>query len=59
MKIKITQIKSSIGRKLNQKKVLTALGIRRMHYTVIHEDSPVIMGMVNKVKHLVNVEKLD
>ncbi|MBD3232392.1 MAG: 50S ribosomal protein L30 [candidate division Zixibacteria bacterium] len=59
MKIKITQIKSAIGRKQNQKKVLTALGIHKMHQTVVHEDSPTIMGMVDKVKHLVTVEKQD
>ncbi|MCP4632884.1 MAG: 50S ribosomal protein L30 [candidate division Zixibacteria bacterium] len=57
MKIKITQIKSAIGRLENQKRVLKALGIRKMHQTVIHEDSPTIMGMVDKVRHLIKIEK--
>ena len=59
MKIKITQVKSAIGRLENQKKVLRALGIRKMHQTVIHEDSPTIMGMVGKVNYLIKVEKVN
>ncbi len=58
MKVKITQVRSAIGRIENQKRVLKALGIRRMHHTVVHEDSHTIMGMINKVKHLVKVEKV-
>ncbi len=58
MKIKITQIRSTIGRIENQGRVLKALGIHRMHQSVVHEDSPVIMGMVNKVRHLIKLEKL-
>ena len=57
-KIKVTQIKSKIGQPESQKKILEALGIRKMHQTVEHEDTPQIMGMVNKLKHLVKVEKL-
>jgi large subunit ribosomal protein L30 len=57
-KIKVTQIKSKIGQPEAQKKILTALGIRKMHQTVEHEDTPQVMGMVNKLKHLVKVEKL-
>ncbi|MBP5364780.1 MAG: 50S ribosomal protein L30 [Bacteroidales bacterium] len=56
-KIKITQIKSSIGAPAQQKKVLAALGIKRMHHTVEKEDNASILGMVEKVKHLVSVEK--
>jgi len=59
MKIRITQIRSGVGRIQNQKRVLIALGIHRMHQTVTHEDSLTIMGMVDKVKHLVRVEKQD
>jgi len=57
-KIKVTQIKSKIGQPESQKKILVALGIRKMHQTVEHDDTPQIMGMVNKLKHLVKVEKL-
>jgi large subunit ribosomal protein L30 len=57
-KIKVTQIKSKIGQPESQKKILAALGIRKMHQTVEHEDTPAIMGMVRKLKHLVKVEKL-
>ncbi|MBD3168259.1 MAG: 50S ribosomal protein L30 [candidate division Zixibacteria bacterium] len=57
MKVRITQIRSAIGRQENQKRVLRALGIRKMHQTVVHEDSPTIMGMVNKIKHLLKVEE--
>lgn len=57
-KIKVTQIKSKIGQPEAQKKILKALGIRKMHQTVEHDDSPQVMGMVNKLKHLVKVEKL-
>jgi large subunit ribosomal protein L30 len=57
-KIKITQIRSGIGRPLRQKRTLEALGIRKMHHTVEHDATPQILGMVNKVKHLVKVEEL-
>ncbi|MEA3475952.1 MAG: 50S ribosomal protein L30 [Candidatus Cloacimonadota bacterium] len=58
MKLKITQIKSQIGQKLNQKETLKALGIRKMNQTVIHKDIPEIRGMINTVSHLVKVEKI-
>ncbi|PQJ79183.1 50S ribosomal protein L30 [Polaribacter porphyrae] len=57
-KIKVTQIKSQIGRLKNQKRTLEALGLRRLNQTVEHEATPSIVGMVNKVSHLVSVEKL-
>jgi large subunit ribosomal protein L30 len=55
-KIKITQVISRIGSTARQKKNLDALGIKKMGQTVVHEDSPIILGMVEKVKHLVKVE---
>jgi large subunit ribosomal protein L30 len=55
-KIKITQVISRIGSTARQKKNLDALGIKKMSQAVIHEDSPIILGMVEKVKHLVKVE---
>jgi large subunit ribosomal protein L30 len=54
-KIKITQIKSRIGSSERQKNTLDALGLRKMHSTVEHNATPQILGMINKVKHLVKV----
>ncbi len=56
-KIKIKQVRSRIGCSAHQKKVLTALGLRKREQVVEHEDSVSILGMVEKVKHLVVVEK--
>lgn len=57
-KIKVTQVKSQIRRPKDQKRTLESLGLRRMNQTVEHDASPTILGMVNKVSHLVSVEKL-
>ena len=57
-RLKITQIKSAIHRQQSQKKTLVALGIKRMHDTVEHNDTPQIRGMIHKISHLVNVECL-
>ena len=56
-KIRITQIRSRIGSTARQKRTLDALGLRRMHKSVELEASPQILGMVNKVKHLLKVEE--
>ncbi|MBD5172026.1 MAG: 50S ribosomal protein L30 [Bacteroides sp.] len=56
--IKITQIKSRINAPKDQKLTLDALGIHKMHHSVIKEDTPSVMGMVKKVHHLVEVTKL-
>jgi len=58
-KLKITQIRSAIGRLENQKRTMYALGIKRLHHTVVHEDSPVIRGMISKVAHLLKVEPFE
>ncbi len=55
-KLKITQTKSVIRRPGTQKRTMVALGLRRMHQTVVHEDSPQVRGMVAQVQHLVRVE---
>ncbi len=57
-KVRITQIKSRIGQSETQKRTLDALGIRKMHQTVEHDDTPQIMGMVSKLRHLLKVQKL-
>ena len=52
-KIKVTQVKSSIKRMQSQKRTLEALGLRGIGKEVIHENTPNIMVIINKVKHLV------
>ena len=55
-KIKLTQVRSIIDRPRKQKDTMKALGLRRMNHTVVKEASPQVLGMVNKVKHLLKVE---
>ncbi|MBX2927897.1 MAG: 50S ribosomal protein L30 [Saprospiraceae bacterium] len=57
-KIKVTQVKSIIDRPQRQKDTMKALGIRKMHQTVVHEATPQILGMVHKINHLVKVEEV-
>jgi len=54
---RVTLVKSPIGYTQRQKDTVRALGLRRMHQTVEHVDSPVIRGMLDKVSHLVQVEE--
>jgi large subunit ribosomal protein L30 len=56
-KIKITQVKSVIDRSERQKKTIVALGLRKINASVEVEATPQILGMVNKVNHLVKVEE--
>jgi len=56
-KIKITLEKSGIGYAQRQKLTLRSLGLRRLHQTVVQEDSGSVRGMINKVRHLVRVEE--
>ena len=53
--IKIKQIKSRINCPAVQNRTLDALGLKKMNHTVVKEDTPSVMGMVNKVRHLVEV----
>ncbi|MBP1673361.1 MAG: rpmD [Bacteroidetes bacterium] len=57
-KIKITQVRSAIDRPIRQKRSLEALGLKKMHQTVEHNPTPQILGIVEKVKHLVQVEEI-
>jgi len=57
-KLKITQVRSAIRRHEKQKRTIEALGLHRLHQTVIHPDVPQIRGMVRKVAHLVQVEEV-
>jgi len=56
-KIKVTQVKSAIKKPQNQKRTLEALGLKRIGQVVEHDDTPNILGMINKVKHLVSAEE--
>lgn len=56
-KIKVTKVKSAINRPKTQKLTLESLGLRKIGQTVVHDNTPSIIGMVNKVKHLVSVEE--
>ena len=57
-KIIVKQTKSSIKRPKDQKLTLEALGLTRIGRTVEHEATPSILGMINKVKHLISVEEV-
>ena len=57
--LKVTQVKSAIGRKKNQRETLRTLGLKRIHDSVVQEDRPEIRGMVRTVRHLVAVEEVD
>ncbi len=58
-KLRITQIRSAIGRLENHKRTIRALGLGKLHRTVVHDDHPTIRGMVRTVRHLVTVEEVD
>ncbi|MBU1098650.1 MAG: 50S ribosomal protein L30 [Ignavibacteriae bacterium HGW-Ignavibacteriae-2] len=58
-KLKITQTKSVIDRPKDQKRTIEALGLGRPNYFKIHNDTPQIRGMANKVSHLVKIEEFE
>jgi large subunit ribosomal protein L30 len=57
--LRITWVKSAIGYREDQKRTVRALGLRRLNQSVLHEDNPVIRGMVFKVQHLLRVEEVE
>lgn len=57
-KLSVTWKVSGIGYKRDQRRTIEALGLRKLHQTVIHDDTPSIRGMVFKVRHLVEVTEL-
>lgn len=59
IKLKVTQVKSGIGRSEQQNRTLQGLGLRGPHKAVVLEDTPAIRGMIRKVSHLVTVEAAD
>jgi len=58
-KLKVTQVRSTIERKEPQKRTIEALGLGKLHKSVIHQDTPQIRGMIRAVCHLVEVEEID
>ncbi len=55
-RLRVTYVRSAIGYAVDQKRTVAALGLRRLHQTVEHDDNPALRGMVQKVRHLVTVE---
>ena len=53
----VTLVRSPIGYTKDQKQTVLALGLRRMHQTIEHKDTPALRGMICKVEHLVQVEE--
>lgn len=58
-KLKVTLVCSTIDREKSQKATIRGLGLRRLHHTVVVEDSLAVRGMIRKVQHLVSVEPAD
>ncbi|MCK9223737.1 MAG: 50S ribosomal protein L30 [Candidatus Muirbacterium halophilum] len=58
MAIQIKLIKSAIGRPERQKATVKALGLRKLNHTITKEESPAVLGMVEKVKHLLEVKEV-
>jgi large subunit ribosomal protein L30 len=57
--LKITQVKSQIGGKQYQRATLRTLGLKRIGQSVVREDRPEVLGMIQTVRHLVTVEEVD
>jgi large subunit ribosomal protein L30 len=57
-KLKITQVRSTIGGKENQRATLRSLGLRKIRQSVERDDTPQVRGMINAVRHLVTVEEV-
>jgi large subunit ribosomal protein L30 len=57
--LEIKQVRSGIGRPEPHRRTLRALGIKRHQQSVVHEDSPAIRGMIQKVSHLVSVREIE
>ena len=57
-RVKVTQIRSPIGRRCDQRETLIGLGLNKMHRTRELENTPAVRGMIAKVKHLIRVEEI-
>lgn len=58
MALKITQLKGVVGTKPKQRNSMRSLGLKRIGQSVVREDSPVVRGQINTVRHLVEVEEV-
>ena len=58
-RLKVTQVKSGVGFKQNQRETLRSLGLKRIGDVVVKEDRPEIRGMVQTVRHLVTLEEVE
>jgi large subunit ribosomal protein L30 len=58
-RLKVTQVRSVIGSKQNQRETLRSLGLKRIRDVVVKEDRPEIRGMIHTVNHLVRVEEVE
>ena len=58
-RIKVSQVKSGVGGKQNQRDTLRSLGLKRIGDVAVKEDRPEVRGMINTVSHLVTVEEVD
>ena len=58
-KVRVTLVKSPIGYTKRQKATVKALGLTKMNSSVVHNDTPPVRGMINKIIHLVKVEEVE
>ncbi|NLG16338.1 MAG: 50S ribosomal protein L30 [Fibrobacter sp.] len=58
-KLKVTQVRSTIGMLEDQKRTVRALGLKKIRKSIVHDDTPSVRGMIKKVIHLVQVEEVD
>lgn len=59
MALKITQLKGIVGARHKQKESLRSLGLKRIHHSVVRPDTPQVRGMINVVRHMVQVEEVE
>jgi large subunit ribosomal protein L30 len=57
--VQITQVKSTIGTKRNQRETLRTLGLRKIRQSVLRDDTPAVRGMIATVRHLVTVQEVE
>ena len=57
-KLRITYVKSTIGYSVRHKETIRSLGLRRLHQSVVRDDTPTLRGMLAKVNHLVRIEEV-
>jgi large subunit ribosomal protein L30 len=58
-RLAIKQVRSGVGRKFKHRRTLAALGFKKHQQTVVHDDTPAIRGMLNQVRHLVQVSEME